>query len=112
MGWSRFEAMVAGEKDFARELIEVFFASAEQTLAEMRATVEAQDRLQLLRAVHKLKGASANLCADALSGLCQQLEAEAGLTGCAMPALAAHIDAIAQTYQHTVQELQQYLARS
>jgi two-component system, sensor histidine kinase and response regulator len=112
MDWSRFDAMVAGETEFARELIEVFLASAVQTIGEMRVAADAGDRLQWQRAVHKLKGASANLCAATLSELCHQLETSVGAAQQSTSALVSYVDEIAQTYQNTTQELQKYLARS
>ncbi len=109
--WSRFDAMVAGDTAFACELIEVFLASAVQTLDEMRVAAQAEDRLQLQRAVHKLKGASANLCADALSERCQNIETMAGAAKHTMPVLVDGVDGITQIYQNTAQELQKYLER-
>ena len=112
MDWPRFEAMVAGETGFARELVEVFMASAMQTLDEIHAAAQAQDRLQLQRAAHKLKGASANLCADALAGVCQRLEAGAGAEGQGASGMSELLQEVTRVYQVTVQELQSRLARS
>ena len=56
-----------GDADFQRELIDVFIASGDSTLAALRDALGAGDLAAVRRHAHSLKGASANLRARALA---------------------------------------------
>jgi PAS domain S-box-containing protein len=62
---------------FVRELVSAFVVSAAQIARELKESAQRDDRAATMRAAHKLRGASANLYARALSKLCAELETEA-----------------------------------
>jgi HPt (histidine-containing phosphotransfer) domain-containing protein len=66
-----------GDSDFTNELLGTFLASAEQSLDEMNQTLVSDDRQQLARAAHKLKGAASNVHACEVARMAAQVEAEA-----------------------------------
>jgi two-component system sensor histidine kinase/response regulator len=66
-----------GDADFERDLIEVFIASGDVTLAALRQALGAKDLAAVRRHAHALKGASANLRAGPLAARAQELEAAA-----------------------------------
>ena len=69
-------ADIAGDDvEFALELMSTFLQAATDTLREMHAAAVANEHGVLGQAVHKLKGASANLHIRALTDLAQALEA-------------------------------------
>jgi PAS domain S-box-containing protein len=110
MDWPRFDAMLAGDHEFAQHLLEVFISSAAQILTELRASTHAADRTQLQRAAHKLKGASANICADELREHCESLELAVAETDTTSMAVNEHIDRIAASNARTKLEMQRYVA--
>ena len=74
---ARLNELTAGDAEFAHELASTFVASGEQVLNEIDAAIGAFDRSALSRAAHKLKGASANIHANALCTLALALESQA-----------------------------------
>ncbi len=73
----RLNRLTEGDPEFARDLADTFSASGSQQLVEISTALEASDRVALARAAHKLKGASVNIYAQALSELAALLESEA-----------------------------------
>ena len=73
----RLERLTDGDPEFTRDLASTFRDSGQQQLLEIGKALEATDRVALARAAHKLKGASANIFAEALTELAARLEAEA-----------------------------------
>lgn len=73
----RLNQLTDGDLDFTRELASTFSDSGHQQLAEIGRALDACDRAAIARAAHKLKGASANIYAQALAELAARLEAEA-----------------------------------
>lgn len=73
---SEFQRITDGDQTFAQELIAAFLASGEQQLAEMTAAVARNDRAALAKAAHKLKGACANIHAQALMVVAERIETE------------------------------------
>jgi len=63
-----------GDPDLVGEVIGLFVADAERSIARMRETLDAADPEGLKRAAHTLKGSSGNVGAFQLSGLCRELE--------------------------------------
>jgi two-component system, sensor histidine kinase and response regulator len=106
--WHRFEALTSGDNEFARELIELYLSSSMQLLVELRDGCSAGDRDQLRKSAHKFKGASANVSADRLAGLCKTLEitAEQNSPGQVLQLL----DAIEQSMLQTREAMQRYMA--
>jgi PAS domain S-box-containing protein len=74
---ARLHELTDGDSEFAYELAATFIASGEQVLAEIDAAIALFDRAALSRAAHKLKGASANIHAEALCALALSIEAQA-----------------------------------
>jgi len=74
---SRLNELTEGDPGFAHELAQTFVASGGQVMQEVHAALAAFDRPALGRAAHKLKGASANVYAEALRALAFSLEAQA-----------------------------------
>jgi HPt (histidine-containing phosphotransfer) domain-containing protein len=69
-----FVALVDGDWDFARGLVESFADTANAVLATIRNAVAAGDYLALSEAAHVIKGASANLFATAVVVEARRLE--------------------------------------
>jgi CheY-like chemotaxis protein len=63
-----------GDTEFQRELIDVFIASGDTTLAALREAMQSEDLPSVRRYAHSLKGASANLRAAALAARALVLE--------------------------------------
>jgi two-component system, sensor histidine kinase and response regulator len=74
---ARLNEITDGDPEFTRELIATFIASGEQVMQEVRSALGVFDRPALSRAAHKLKGASANIHAEALRDLAFALEMQA-----------------------------------
>jgi PAS domain S-box-containing protein len=74
---ARLNELTAGDMDFLRELAETFVVSGEQVLQEIRDALAGADRSALGRAAHKLKGAGANIHAEALRDCAFALESQA-----------------------------------
>lgn len=114
MDWTRFDGLIGGDTVFAQQLFEVFVSSAAQIVTELREACADNDRQRARRATHKLKGVSANMCADALLNQCQTLESflmsDADIdTASSNESLAAQLTQIVTTNQQTVTEMQQRL---
>jgi CheY-like chemotaxis protein len=71
---AEFHRITDGDYAFAQELIAAFIVSGEQQLAELVSAAAKDDRATLARAAHKLKGACANIHAQALKALAERLE--------------------------------------
>jgi HPt (histidine-containing phosphotransfer) domain-containing protein len=65
---------VGGDVEFINELLQTFYADAEQQIAAMQAALAAADSESLRRAAHSLKSNSAGLGALDLSAHCRELE--------------------------------------
>ncbi len=70
----------AGE-DLMAQLSTLFLADADVRLSAMRLAFAGGDDAELIRSAHAMTGASANVGASVLAGLCATLEAD-GLSGC------------------------------
>jgi PAS domain S-box-containing protein len=69
--------LVGNDDDFQRELVRTFIASGDTTLAQIVEALAANDFATLRKSAHSLKGASANIRAQALSLAAKNLEAHA-----------------------------------
>ncbi|MCK6552346.1 Hpt domain-containing protein [Myxococcota bacterium] len=63
-----------GDREFLRQLVEVFLEDADLKASEIRSAVQAQDLKGLGRTAHQLKGASANVGAAWLQDVAKRLE--------------------------------------
>ena len=102
---ARLDEITQGDTEFTHELATTFLGSGEQVLQEIRAAFAAFDRPGLSRAAHKLKGASANVHADALRELSYALETQAA--GLDQPRLKELIERLTTEFGHAAQFLQQ-----
>ncbi len=75
--WDRFMQVADGDQSLAQELVELFIESGDLALAEIRAALGRNDLPAIGRAAHSLKGASANIHAEATSAAAAQLESAA-----------------------------------
>lgn len=62
------------EDDIVTELINIFVKHSPETLDLLSDAVKADDRPQVVKLAHKLKGSCANLGAEYMRNLCQDLE--------------------------------------
>jgi CheY-like chemotaxis protein/HPt (histidine-containing phosphotransfer) domain-containing protein len=74
---ARIRSIAGDDVGFARELLQTFLMSVEQSLSELRPALESEDRDVLSRSAHKLKGASGNIGAVRMQVLAAQLESAA-----------------------------------
>jgi len=75
----RFHELVSGDVELARGLVATFAESARQTLADVECGLGRGDFPQVRRAVHTLKGASANIGATRLQAVALALEEAADM---------------------------------
>jgi two-component system sensor histidine kinase/response regulator len=74
---TQLEELAAGDEEFIQSVADSFAKSSSALLASMLTAAAEGERRQLARAAHQLKGASANLYAEALRLLCAELEEQA-----------------------------------
>jgi len=103
---AKLETITGGDAQFTAELLETFFASASQSVEEIERRFASDDRLQLARAVHRLKGAAANIHAVAVAQAALRLEQQ-----CASATSATLTPMIAELKARIVQ-LAEYLQYS
>jgi two-component system sensor histidine kinase/response regulator len=94
-----FNRLTDGDAEFASDLATTFAASGNQQLVEIGKALEAADRSALARAAHKLKGASANIYAQALTELAARLESAA--PGADLVQLTQVSEALRQEFNRT-----------
>lgn len=71
---------IGGEKEFLRELLDIFDGDYREKAGRLRAAVDAGDFESMKSIGHALKGASANLSLEPLREACRRME-EAGRAG-------------------------------
>ena len=101
-----FNRLTDGDREFARDLATAFAASGNQQLLDISRALEAADRGALARAAHKLKGASVNIYAQALSDLAGSLEAQAPTSD------LVRLQQVSAALRHEFQRTNEYLAAS
>jgi HPt (histidine-containing phosphotransfer) domain-containing protein len=95
----RLNRLTDGDPEFARDLAVTFEGSGNQQLVEIGTALATQDRGGIARAAHKLKGASANIYAQALADLAARLETAAPVEDFAQ--LQRVTDALRYEFNHT-----------
>ena len=63
-----------GDDGFLKEMIELFIADTPERFADMDTALEQGQQQDFVRAVHSIKGASANFGADDLHHMCAEIE--------------------------------------
>jgi len=64
-----------GDKNEEKELLDLFFDQADLSVQQLKEAIEDEDNEAWKKAAHRLKGAAANLGANALSDACAEAEA-------------------------------------
>ena len=64
--------------DIADQLVDLFLSSTPPLLDELRVAADGDDRDELRRAAHKLKGSCQNIGASLMATLCRSIEAADG----------------------------------
>jgi CheY-like chemotaxis protein/HPt (histidine-containing phosphotransfer) domain-containing protein len=75
--WSAFMKSMDGDQELARELVDLFIESGDETLVAILNALGANDFAAVGEQAHSLKGASANLRATAAAQAAARLEAAA-----------------------------------
>ncbi len=63
-----------GDDGFLKEMVDLFLADTPARLADMETALAAGQQPEFVRAVHSIKGASANFGADDLHNICAEIE--------------------------------------
>jgi two-component system sensor histidine kinase/response regulator len=103
---ARLNEVAGGDVAFGAELAEAFASSGEQILVEIGNALAAMDRTALARAAHKLKGAGANMHAQAVYVLAFEIEQEAPAAGA--PRLRELGERLAREFRRAEQFLSQH----
>lgn len=91
----RLRGLSGGDDAFMREAVGLFMAETAEQLARLRARAVDGESREWVEAAHAMKGAAANMGANAMSVLCdqaQRMKVESG------PARAAQVEKIAAAY--------------
>ena len=83
-------AALPGQKRLARRLVEKFLAQAGADLQELEAAIRASDATRIRLVAHRLKGAAANVSAEAVRECASRLEV-LGRNGTLAPAPELHL---------------------
>ena len=101
--------LVAGDQEFARELVAEFSRNSRQILATMRELLSLGNRAGLAAQAHQLKGASANLRASALAAAAEVIERQAKEASAEQ--LTRHVDQLAEQVAQVCATLEQLLVK-
>jgi HPt (histidine-containing phosphotransfer) domain-containing protein len=108
--WTAFLKSMEGDELLARELVELFIASGDETLATILNALGMRDYATVGAQAHSLKGASANLRATATAQAAAKLEAAARAgDGAAVDTLAS---ALRSEVTRTIEYLQARIGQS
>jgi PAS domain S-box-containing protein len=108
--WTAFMQSMDGDETLARELIELFIASGDETLAAIVGALGTRDYAEVGAQAHSLKGASANLRATSAAQAAARLEAAARAgNGAEVNTLTS---ALQSEVTRTIDFLQQQMKRS
>jgi HPt (histidine-containing phosphotransfer) domain-containing protein len=70
----RFREASMGDEEFMDELIDIYLEDMPRQLEALRGAVQNHDGPAAAATAHRLRGASGNMGADSLSGLCHDVE--------------------------------------
>lgn len=74
MDWERLALFTDGDPEEEKALIELFITNAEETIEEIKQSMEDNNNQLWEQTVHRLKGSAGNLGAQALSEICAEAE--------------------------------------
>jgi two-component system sensor histidine kinase/response regulator len=103
--WTALLNSTEGDEAMARELVEIFIASGDETLAAIRGALGKSDFAAVSAQAHSLKGASASLRAQAASAAAARLESAARAND------AEKVAALADEVRHEVARTIDFLRR-
>jgi PAS domain S-box-containing protein len=102
---TKLREITDGDAEFTNELLETFLSSATESLDEMNQMLVKDDRQQVARAAHKIKGAAANIHAGEVARVAAQVEQEApGATQDSLVALTAQLRTLVEQVAQFVKE--------
>lgn len=93
-----------GDREFLKELLEMFLEDAQDQLARLREAVESADAPGVVAASHSIKGAAANLAAEQVFACAKEIE-EASRAG-----QAAELAGQVETLTTRIDELASFTA--
>jgi two-component system sensor histidine kinase/response regulator len=103
---ARLQQICDGDPQFELELAAAFSASCESVLLALSNALKATDRDAIARAAHQLKGASANMYANALRDAAELMETEAPI------AVPARLDQLGRLLAQEFSRTKAFLAAS
>ncbi|HQF55715.1 MAG TPA: CHASE domain-containing protein [Fibrobacteria bacterium] len=77
LDWTAFVARVMGDQELAWKIADAFRKECPGIASRLRSSIEAGDANSARQEAHSIKGASANIGADALGGIARRLEEDA-----------------------------------
>src|SRR5690606_14628147 len=107
---AKLQDLTEGDAEFARALAESFISSSRELLDTMREAIGANDRQQLSRAAHQLKGASANIYASHMRDLCAHLEKQAAAM--TREEIEAHVNALREELRRVSRALEAFASEA
>ncbi len=90
------------EPDFFRQLVGIYMVDSRQVMQRIRAEMDSGNQADLQKAVHSLKGISANLGAVRLANLCGQIENQ---LRSGEPLVSGWLEALEILYARTCEDL-------
>ena len=75
--WHQLNQLAGEDPDFAIELLTIFLKDAQNSLASLEDAIAHQSTQAIEEAAHALRGASANVGANAIAQIAQQIELSA-----------------------------------
>ena len=109
LNWDRLNDVTEGDSAFARELIGVYVRDSATLIDELESALACMDVDSVTKAAHTLKGASASIGADELSGIAASLEM--ALKAQPMAVAQALMPALGQAFVRLQAELQAFMNR-
>ncbi|MEM8810174.1 MAG: Hpt domain-containing protein [Cyanobacteria bacterium P01_G01_bin.38] len=102
--WNQLAQLAGGDPEFEQELLGLFVTDVEDSLLRLVAAVTALDTVTVEHLAHYIKGASANVGANALAEAAEQLEQQARQSNLAQaePAVEA-LKVRAQEVKHAIE---------
>ncbi|MGC8668877.1 MAG: PAS domain S-box protein [Chthonomonadales bacterium] len=105
----RLERNCGNDEDFAKEVVEVFLRTTEETMEALEAAVQKEDWEQVAMAAHSVKGTARTLGAEALGAACWELEQAGRRSDDA--ACRAGLEAMRREFHRVREVLARYLWR-
>lgn len=105
--FNRIKETSDGDKDFEKELFEVFIEDCEERLQRLTDALAGGRLQEIQREAHTIKGAAANVGTTCLQDIAMQLEA---MSDVAAPEGATLAERLQEEFNRVKAEIQDYLA--